>query len=105
MRVICGENIGGVWWRGVGSAAGICLRSWAWICQHIFWVVPIDGNSAVLSARWVDCDIVMLLNCIEDGGGVVGGKYFDARFVYSKDEGGGKGGMGPKAWSIFHRGI
>ena len=40
----------------------------------VFWVVSIDGQSAVLAARWVDGDGVMILECIDDVGGVVGGE-------------------------------
>ena len=40
----------------------------------VFWVVSIDGQSAVLAARWVDGDGVMILECIEEVGGVVGGE-------------------------------
>ena len=39
----------------------------------VFWVVPIDGQFIVFAARWVDGDGVMLLECINDVGGVVGG--------------------------------
>ena len=55
----------------------------------MFWVVPIDGQSTVLSARQVDSDGVMLLECIDDVGGIVGGKAYYAKVVYSKSEGGG----------------
>ena len=68
-----------------------------------FWVVPIDGQSAVLVARWVDGDGLMLLERIKEVGGVVGGKELYAKVVYSKGEVGGKGRMDPKARSIFHR--
>ena len=40
----------------------------------VFWVVPIDGQSLVLAARQVDGDEVMLSECIDEVGGVVGGK-------------------------------
>ena len=40
----------------------------------VFWVVPIDVESTVLAARWVNGDIVMLLECIDEVGGVVCGK-------------------------------
>ena len=40
----------------------------------MFWLVPIDGKSAVMSDRPVDGDGVMLLECIDEVGGVVGGK-------------------------------
>ena len=40
----------------------------------VFWVVPIDGQSVVLAARWVYGDGVTISKCIDDGGGVVGGK-------------------------------
>ena len=47
----------------------------------------------------------MLLECIDELGGVFGGEEFDAKFFYSKSENGGKGRMFPKARSIFHRGV
>ena len=40
----------------------------------VFWVVPIDGQSAVLAARWVDGDGVMLSECIDEVGGIFGGE-------------------------------
>ena len=40
----------------------------------VFWVVPIYGQSAVPTARWVDGDGVMILECTEEVGGVVNGK-------------------------------
>ena len=40
----------------------------------VFWVVPINGHYSVLAAIWVNGDIVMLLECIDEVGGVVGGK-------------------------------
>ena len=55
----------------------------------VFWVVPIDGQSLVLAARPVDGDGVMILECIDEVGDVVGGKEFYAEVVYSKSEGGG----------------
>ena len=71
----------------------------------VFWVVPIDGQSAVLAAAWVDGDGVILSERINEVGGVVSGKEFDVKVVYSKGEGGGKGRMCPKDSSIFHRGV
>ena len=47
----------------------------------------------------------MLSECINEVGVLVGSKEFDAKVVYSKGEGGGKGRMCPKARSIFHSGI
>ena len=38
-------------------------------------------------------------------GGVVGGEKINAKVVYSKGEGGGKGRMGTNVRSIFHRGV
>ena len=70
-----------------------------------FWVVSIDGQSAVLAARWVDGDGVMLSERIEEVGGVVGGEELDVKVVYIEDEGGGKDRMVPKATGIFHRGV
>ena len=71
----------------------------------VLWVVPIYGQSEVLATKWVDSDGLMLLECINEVGGVGGGKEFDAKVVYIKGEGGGKGGMCPKSRSIFHRGV
>ena len=47
----------------------------------------------------------MLSERIKEVGGVIGGEELDAKVVYSKDEGDGKGRMGPKARGIFHRGV
>ena len=52
----------------------------------VFWVVPIDGQSTVLASRWVDGDGVMFSERIEEVGGIVGGKKFDTKVVYSKGE-------------------
>ena len=70
-----------------------------------FWIVPINGQSTVLSARAVNCDGVIISERIEEVGGVVGGRKLDAKVVYSEGEGGGKDRMGPKAGGIFHGGI
>ena len=51
-------------------------------------VVPIDGNSAVLSSIQVDGDRLILPYLIEEVGGVVGGEEFDSKVIYSKVEGG-----------------
>ena len=40
----------------------------------VFWLVPIYSKPAVLAARWVDGDEVILLECIKEVGGVGGGK-------------------------------
>ena len=40
----------------------------------VFWVVPIDGQSAVLAAIWVDGNGLMISECINEVGGVFGGK-------------------------------
>ena len=40
----------------------------------VFWIVPIDIRSIVFAARRVDGDGVMLLECIDEVGGVVGGE-------------------------------
>ena len=40
----------------------------------VFWVVPIDGQSTVLSARLVDSDGVILSQNIKEMGGVVVGE-------------------------------
>ena len=52
----------------------------------VFWVVTINGQSAVLSDILVDGDGLMLLECIHEVGGVGGSEEFDAKFVYSKGE-------------------
>ena len=54
----------------------------------VFWVVTINGKFKVLSARWVNNDGLILLECIEAVGGVGGGKEFDPKFIYSEGEGG-----------------
>ena len=71
----------------------------------VFWVFPIDGHSAVIAARWVDGDGLMLSDRIKDVGGIVGGEELDTKVFYSEGEGGGKGRMVPKSRSIFHRGV
>ena len=71
----------------------------------VLWAVPINGQSKVLAARWVDGDGVILLECIYEVGGFVRGEEFYAKFVYSKGVGEGKGRMDPKARIIFHRGV
>ena len=48
---------------------------------HSFWVVPINGQYAVLASRWVNDDGVMLSECIYEVGGVIVGQEFDARVV------------------------
>ena len=40
----------------------------------VFWVVTINGQSAVLAARWVNGDGVMLSECIDEVGGIFGGE-------------------------------
>ena len=40
----------------------------------VFWVAPIEGKSAVLASSRVDSDGVIILECVEEVGGVVGGK-------------------------------
>ena len=67
----------------------------------VFWVVPIDGQSRVLAARWFVGDVVMLLELIKEVGGVIEGKEIDSKVVYSKGGVGGKCRMGPKARGIF----
>ena len=55
----------------------------------VFWVVPPNGQSAVLAAGSVDGNGIMILEGIDEVGGVVGGEEFDAKVIYSKSEGGG----------------
>ena len=42
--------------------------------DEVFCVVSINGQSALLAARWVDCGGVMLSECINEVGGVGSGK-------------------------------
>ena len=51
-------------------------------------VVPIDGESALLATRRVDGDRVILPECVDEVGGVVVGKEFDFKVIYSEGEGG-----------------
>ena len=51
-------------------------------------VIPIDGKSAVLAFRWVNCDGLIILECVEEVGGVVGGNEFYSKVIYSDVEGG-----------------
>ena len=39
-----------------------------------FGVVPINGQYAVLAAGWVDGDGVILLECMDEVGGAIGGE-------------------------------
>ena len=54
----------------------------------VFRVVPIDGKSAVLAARWVDCDGLIIPECIEEVGAIIVGEEFDSKVIYSEGEGG-----------------
>ena len=54
----------------------------------VFRVVPIDGNFAVLAAIWVNSDGVIILESIEEVGGVVGREEFNSKVIYIKVEGG-----------------
>ena len=54
----------------------------------VFWVVQIDGKSAVLAARWVNGDGVILPKFIEEVGGIGGGVEFYSKVIYSEGEGG-----------------
>ena len=74
MRSICRKNIGGVWGWGVGSAPRISDGVGHGDVDVFFWVVPIDGQFEVLDARWVNGNGVMLFKCINELGGVGGGK-------------------------------
>ena len=51
-------------------------------------VVSIYGKSAVLAARWVGSDGLILPECIKEVGGVVRVKEFDSKVIYSEGEGG-----------------
>ena len=68
-------RIFGAFWDSVLEA----LQGFAEVVGHgdfdiFFWVVPIDGKSAVLAARLVDGDGVMLSELIEEVVGVVDGE-------------------------------
>ena len=69
----------------------------------LFWIVPIDGQSVVSAAKQVNGYGVMLLEHIDQVGGVIGREELDSKVVYSNSEGGGKGIIFPKSRSIFHR--
>ena len=45
-------------------------------------VVPIDGKSAVLATRWVDGDGLIIPECIEEVGVIIGGEEFDSKVIY-----------------------
>ena len=77
--------------RGYGvleAIQGFADGVWHGDADVVFWVVPIDGNSEVLADRWFDGDGVILPECIEEVGGVGGGKEFDSKFIYMEGEGG-----------------
>ena len=66
-------------------------------------VVPFDGKIAVLSARWVDGDGLILPERVEEVGGVVGGKELDTKVVYSEGECGRQGCVIPKNGGLRHK--
>ena len=70
MGRILGEFGGGVLEAFQVFAGGV----WHGDVNGVFWVVPINGQSAVIADRWVNGDEVMLSGCIDEVGGVVGGK-------------------------------
>ena len=68
-------------------------------------VVTFDGQPAVLASRCADGDRVIILKRVEEAIGVVGGEGLDTGVVYSEDEGGGQGCVGPKTRGVRHRGL
>ena len=68
-------------------------------------VVPFDGNPKVHAARWVDGDVVICPDCVEEVGGVGGGEELDSKVIYSEDEGGRQGCVGPKTRGVGHRSV
>ena len=68
-------------------------------------VIPFYGKPAVLAAIWVNSYGAILLEGVKEVGGIVGGKYFDAKVIESKGEGGRKVVVGPKTRGACHRSI
>ena len=119
----CGRGVGGVLHRGpirrrepfVGRVLGArgngmleALQGFMDRVGHgyvdvIARVVPFDGKPAVLAARWVDGDGLILLERIEEVGGVVGGEELDTEVIYIEGEGGGQVCVGPKTWGVRYR--
>ena len=68
-------------------------------------MVPFDGKPAVLAARWVDSDVLILPEHIEEVGGVVGGKELDTEVIYIEGEVCGQGCMVPNTGGVRHRSV
>ena len=58
-------------------------------------VNPFDGETAVIDARWVNSDVVIISEGFEEVGGVVGIKLFDYEGINSEGEDGRQGGVFP----------
>ena len=68
-------------------------------------VIPVDCQAAVLAARWVDSDRIIVLERVEEVGGVVYGKELDIKVVYSEGECSGQGCVCPKDGGMLHGGV
>ena len=80
----------GAWGHGVLEAIqGFADRVGHGDVDVISGVVPFDGQATVLAARWVDGDGVIILERVDELGGVVCGKELDTKVVYIKGGGGG----------------
>ena len=121
----CGRGVGRVLHLGpirrrepfVGRVLGVCghgaleaLQGFADRVGHgyvdlIARVVPFDDNPAVLGARGVDGDGVILPDCVEEVGCVGGGKQLDSKVIYREGEGGRQGCVGTKTRGMGHRSV
>ena len=52
-------------------------------------VIPFDGQAAVLAARWINGDGLVLLEPVEEVGGIICGEELDTKVFYRYGEGGG----------------
>ena len=68
-------------------------------------LVPVDCQTAVISARGVDGDQIFFSERVEEVGGVGCGEELDTEVVNSKGEGGGQGCVCPKVGGVCHRGV
>ena len=68
-------------------------------------VVPFNGKPAVLAARSVDGDGVILQERAKEVGGVIGGEELVSKVIYSKNEGGRQGCVCPKTRGVRHRSV
>ena len=69
-----GRVLGARGWGVLGTLQGFADRVGHGDFDVFVRVVPIDGKSTVLAAGWVNGDGVIIPECIEEVGGVVGGK-------------------------------